>query len=58
MEAEAAVAALAGPAKTAKPPVSTSPETIAAIERRLEALAARWRALDDGGEIRLSFSQP
>ncbi len=60
MNAEAAVAALAGPATAATPelPVTASPETIAAIQRRLGALAEEWRALEDGGAIRLSFSPP
>jgi len=53
MDAEAAVAALTGSGMTATPdlPVTAPPETIAAIERRLDALAAEWRALEDGGAI-------
>ncbi len=58
MEAEAAVAALTGPGRTATPdlPVFASAETIAAVERRLEVLAAKWRDLADGETIRLPFS--
>jgi len=60
MEAEAAVAALSGLAATeaAGLPEATPPEAVARIRRRLETLAAQWRALDDGGAaITLSFSR-
>ncbi len=59
MEAEAAVAALSGPAATqaAGLPVATPPEAVATIRCRLGTLAAQWRVLDDGGAITLRFSR-
>lgn len=58
MEAEAVVAALTGPASTEAValPAATPLEAVATIRRRLQTLAARWRALDDGGAITLRFS--
>lgn len=54
-EAEAAVSALTGPAPTEA--VTLPLEAVATIRRRLEALAERWRTLDDGGAITLAFSR-
>lgn len=54
MEAEAAVAALTGPASTGA--VALPLEAVATIRRRLQTLAEQWRALDDGGAITLTFS--
>ncbi len=60
VEAEAAVAALTGQGRTATPDlvVTAHAETVAAIGGLLEALAAKWRVLEDGGAITLSFSPP
>lgn len=55
MEAEAAVAALTGPGSTEA--VALPIEAVATIRRRLQALAERWRALDDGDAITLTFSR-
>lgn len=55
MEAEAAVAAFSGPASTEA--VALPLEAVATIRRRLQTLAERWRALDDGGAITLTFSR-
>ena len=59
MEAEAVVAALTGPASTnaVTLPAATPLEAVAAIRLTLQTLAARWRALDDGGAITLKFSR-
>ena len=58
MEAEAAVAALTGPAApdAGALPAVTPPEAVTTVTSRLETLAAQWRALDDGGAITLEFS--
>jgi len=57
--AEAAVAALAGPANAVDDvdelPVSAEPEAISAIRDRLRQLSERWRKLDDGAAITLQF---
>lgn len=57
IEAESVVAALTGPASTEADalPGATSLEAVATIRRRLQSLAARWCALDDGGAITLEF---
>ena len=54
MEAEAAVAALTGPASAEA--VTLPREAVATIRRTLQTLAERWRALGDGGAITLTFS--
>ena len=58
LEAEAAVAAMTGPAGTplaGVPPMTD--ETRAAVAGRLEELVQTWKALDDGKAITLSFSR-
>lgn len=59
LEAEAVVAALAGPATAVggidELPVSAEPEAINVIRDRLRQLSEQWRRLDDGAAIRLQF---
>jgi hypothetical protein len=38
-------------------PATATPDAIAAIRTRLRQLAQRWRSLDDGAAIKLSFSR-
>lgn len=63
LDAEAAVAALAGPGRIAGsgfgPPLppGVAPDVVDAIDTRLRALAARWRDLDNGGAITLEFAR-
>ena len=59
LEAETAVAALAGPANGVgdvdERPVGAEPEAINAIRDRLRQLSEQWRKLDDGAAITLQY---
>lgn len=57
IRAEAVVASLTGPAanEAADLPAAHPLEALVAIKARLETLASRWGALDDGGAIALQF---
>lgn len=59
LEAEAAVAALAGPANGVgdldERPVGPEPEAINTIRDRLRQLSAHWRKLDDGTAMTLQY---
>jgi hypothetical protein len=63
LEAETAVATLGRAEGEPEPrpgvelPAGATPETVATIHRRLRALAERWRGLDDGAAIALTFSR-